>query len=45
MKALTKFLVILLAASSIAGVAGRSKAATFAAWEVADLAWCDVSMF
>lgn len=42
MKALARFLVVLLAASSTAGLAGRADAATFAAWEVANVAWGDV---
>ncbi len=42
MKAFAKFLAVLLAASTIAGLAGRVDAATFAAWEVTDVSWGDV---
>lgn len=41
MNALAKTLAVLVAASSVAALAGRSDASAFAAWEVVDVPWGD----
>lgn len=41
MKMLIRMLVVMVAASGVAGYAGHSQASTFAAWQVTDLPWGD----